>query len=400
MMKNGKRYLLVAIALLLATVLFSGLAMAEATEEAKPIKAIKLVEGKTSFEKKLEGGFEDNYVNIVRGTNFTIDPEDYTEGNIVWSSSDKKIAEVWGGTYSATVYPRKPGKVTITAEVTDKNNKIVDGSAKTFTVDFKEVDAETIVFDEYSKRMQINRTGDLDTLFGVWDEDEGYYHVQVKPDKATYKDVTWTSSDPTTLLVSEDGSYKAKKLGKVTVTATTTGAKKITQTATIEIYTEPITSVTFTPDKFEIQAGEHLDLSDYVKYAPEDDYSWPKEVLWTSSDSEIFKLRDYVYDADEDEYWEVSTRGSLWGGSGYAGTKEGTATITVQVKNYDGTTVTGTCTVTVKPVALKGLSFTKSSITLKENQDTVYLGEYLIADPIDAEIRYDDLAGNLPILRL
>ena len=84
MMKNGKRYLLVAIALLLATVLFSGLAMAEATEEAKPIKAIKLVEGKTSFEKKLEGGVYGN-VYISNGTNYTIDPADYTEGAVSWS---------------------------------------------------------------------------------------------------------------------------------------------------------------------------------------------------------------------------------------------------------------------------------------------------------------------------
>ena len=376
MMKNGKRYLLVAIALLLATVLFSGLAMAEEPAE----KAItKITPEKTSYEVKLEGS---PYAELE--VPFTVEPADATQ-TVVWSSSDDKIADVWNwGGNSISVEANKPGNVTSTGEAGDADNKKT-GVKATFPVEFKEVDAAKIVFDEYSKRVTINRTGDLDTLFGVYED--GYFHVQVKPATATYKTVTWTSSDPSILLVNEYGEYEARKLGKVTVTATTTGAKKITQTAEVEVYTEPITSVTFTPDKFEIEAYERLDLSDYVKYGPDDGWRYPKQVLWTSSDTEIFGLYDYDYEYDE--FW--NTRYGLWGGQGYAGNKAGTATITVQVKNFDGSTATGTCTVTVKPVDLKGLSFTKSSLTLKENQDSINLKDYLVTDPIDVDLRYDDL---------
>jgi uncharacterized protein YjdB len=359
MMKNGKRYLLVAIALLLATVLFSGLAMAE--EPAQ--KAItKITPEKTSYEVKLEGS---PYAELE--VPFTVEPADATQ-TVVWSSSDDKIADVWNwGGNSISVEANKPGKVTITGEAVDADNKKT-GVKATFTVEFKEVDATKIVFDEYSKRVRINRTGDLDTLFGVYED--GYFHVQVKPATATYKTVTWTSSDPSILLVNEYGEYEAKKLGKVTVTATTTGAKKVSQTAEVEVYAEPVTSITFSPSKFELFAYDELNLWDYVKIEPDDGY-YAKMGNWTSSDSEIFSITGYGY--------------------GVAGTKEGTATVTFEIKNYDGTTVAGTCTVTVKPVALKGLSFTKSSLTLKENQDQINLYDYLKTDPIDVEIRYDDL---------
>jgi uncharacterized protein YjdB len=371
MMKNGKRYLLVAIALLLATVLFSGLAMAE--EPAQ--KAItKITPEKTSYEVKLEGS-----AYWSTDVPFTVEPADATQG-VVASSSDEKIATVQvRDNDSIRVYSKKPGKVTVTIEAIDADNKKT-GVKATFTVEFKEVDAEKIVFNEYSKRIALNSwdaEGELDDLFDV----------EVLPEKATYRYVTWTSSDPSILLTNEDGDYEIKKLGTVTVTATTTGAKKITQKATIEVYTEPITSVTFTPDKFEIEAFDRLDLSDYVKYGPDDGWRYPKQVLWTSSDTEIFGLYDYDYEYEE--FW--NTRYGLWGGQGHAGNKAGTATITVLVKNFDGSTATGTCTVTVKPVDLKGLSFTKSSLTLKENQEQIDLYDYLKWDPIDANIRYYDL---------
>lgn len=353
-MKNGKRYLLVAIALLLATVLFSGLAMAEEPAE----KAItKITPEKTSYEVKLEGS---PYAELE--VPFTVEPADATQ-TVVWSSSDDKIADVWNwGGNSISVEANKPGKVTITGEAVDADNKKT-GVKATFTVEFKEVDATKIVFDEYSKRVTINRTGDLDTLFGVYED--GYFHVQVKPATATYKTVTWTSSDPSILLVNEYGEYEARKLGKVTVTATTTGAKKITQTAEVEVYAEPVTAISFSPASFELKPGESLDYESYMKVEPEDGfYAKVYEVI--SSDPEIY---DPI--------------------AGEAGTKEGTATVTVTILNYDGTKVSGSFTVTVKRIALKAISFVKSVLTLNErNEEKINLWQYLKTDPLDAQVNW------------
>ena len=344
-MKNGKRYLLVAIALLLATVLFSGLAMAE-EPAAKPIT--KITPEKTAYEVKLEGDPEER-----QEVSFTVEPADATQ-DVVASSSDEEIAvaTVWDD----TVYVRsfKPGKVTITLEAIDADNKKT-GVKATFTVDFKEVDAEKIAFDTYSAKIVVDDDGYLD-----W-----YFDPEVKPAKATYRDVTWTSSDNTILLVNEEGYYVARKLGKVTVTATTTGAKKITQKAEVEVVAKPVTAISFSPTAFELSPGEELDYTDYMKVEPVGDYD-PKTWDVISSDPEIY---DPI--------------------AGEAGTKEGTATVTVTILNYDGTKVSGSFTVTVKRVALKAISFVKSVLTLNErNEDKINLWQYLKTDPLDAQVNW------------
>jgi alpha-L-fucosidase 2 len=349
MMKNGKRYLLVAIALLLATVLFSGLAMADG-EEAKPIKAIKFVDEKTDYEVELKGSPKGS-----KDVDYTLDPADADWDQYVeWTSSDKDIATVeyarLVGDNTVTVKSVKPGKVTITGVAKDKTNKPIAGVKEaTFTVNFKEVAAESLNFNTYSERITLMKKGD----YGIPEKRTGdlneLLYPSILPYTATYNMVyeklAWSSSDPSTLLVKEDGSYTALKLGKVTVTATTTlGSKKLTNTAEIEIYQDPVKTATFVPEKFEIEPSDSpFDLEQYLKLDPDDAIC--KGYSFKSSDPEIF--------------------------DGYnVGKKAGTVTVTAEILNYDGTKVTATCTVTVKPVALKALSFIKSSITLKPgNQD-------------------------------
>ena len=377
MMKNGKRYLLVAIALLLATVLFSGLAMAQEAEEAKPIKDIKLLdEGKKTIEKKLENGVGwINDVIIEEGTHYEIDPVDFTEGKIAWEIDDDKIASIVRySDYSATVRPLKAGTVTITAKVLDKYNKPT-GKSATFTVKFIEVPVTAIVFSKYSVKVE----------YDSWVTDDGYYTFanyieRVDPDNATYQDADdfeWSSSDNKILFVNKDGTFTAKAVGKATVTATAKDAGKKTEKIEVEVYAKPVTSITFDPTTFEVETGEYLSLADYVKVEPEGENIYVRGGRWYSSDPDIFNV-----------------------GEMQAGWKEGTATITLEYTNYDRTVVSGSCTVTVKAVELKSLSFSKSTIELDEQRDTLNLYQYLKYGPIDATRRtwveyYDMYHENL-----
>jgi uncharacterized protein YjdB len=289
MMKNGKRYLLVAIALLLATVMFSGLAIADG-EEAKPIKEIKLTDEKTDYEVELKG----KPVDFTQSAAYTLDPADAdTDQYVEWTSSDEDIATIdtarLKGNNTVIVRSVKPGKVTITGVAKDKANKPIAGVKEAkFTVNFKEVAAESLNFNTYSERI---------TLMNGDEKREGYLsnllRPQILPTTATYsslryEELAWTSSDPNTLLVREDGKFTALKLGKVTVTATTTlGSKKLTNTAEIEIYQDPIKSATFVPNKFEIEPSDNpFWVTQYLKYDPED--AVPKEFSLMSSDPEIF----------------------------------------------------------------------------------------------------------------
>ena len=372
-MKNGKRYLLAAIVVLLATIVFSGLAMAETA--SKPITKINV--------KDLEIELKGSPIAYQR-IDFTVEPADATE-EVVWHSEDEEVAKVWTDDNGPYVMSYKPGTVTITGEAIDEDHKKT-GIKASFKINFKEVPAKKIVFDTYSIRIGlkmlygdelVNRTGNLNELL----------NPVVQPEDATYRSVIWTTSDSSILRVSDYGSFEARKLGKVTVTATTKGQTAVTQTAEIEGFAPPITSLKFSPDTFEVQAEEEFDPRQYL-ICEGGYFDYVKKVTWKSSDPEIFSV---AY--DEDDY-EVR---------GIAGTKAGTAMVTVEVLNYDGSTVSASCAIKVAPIALKGLSFSQSSIILKQNQDMINLNDYLRKDPIDADLRPDDLcweSSNPQVVRV
>ena len=70
----------------------------------RPVKKITLAREKNFFTGE------------VLRTEFTVEPEDATNRNVTWTSSDPGIAEVSG---SGTVSAKKPGKCTITATASD-----------------------------------------------------------------------------------------------------------------------------------------------------------------------------------------------------------------------------------------------------------------------------------------
>ncbi|MBO6044969.1 MAG: Ig domain-containing protein [Bacteroidales bacterium] len=221
----------------------------------------------------------------------TVKPDDATDKTVTWTSSDTAVATVEGGKITAV----KDGEATITAKAGDKT------ATCKVTVEKKVIAVESVELD----KTEIELTeGDSATLVAT-----------VKPDDATDKSVTWSSSDPEVATV-EDGKVTAVKEGTATITVKA-GEKSATCVVTVKKKVIEVESVELDKTEVELIEGESATLVATVK--PDD--ATDKTVTWSSSDPEVATVEDGVVTA----------------------VKEGTATITVSAGEKSAT-----CAVTVK----------------------------------------------------
>ena len=133
----------------------------------------------------------------------TVNPDNATNKNVTWTSSNGTVASVSNGKVTAL----KAGKATITVKTED------GGKTATceVTVNAKVYPVTSITLDKTSVEL---KEGDEFTLTAT-----------IKPDNATNKNVIWSSSDSTVASVSS-GKVKAHKSGKVIITARAEGGDK------------------------------------------------------------------------------------------------------------------------------------------------------------------------------
>ena len=184
----------------------------------------------------------------------TVNPDNATDKTVTWGSSDVSVATVADGIVTA----KSPGTVTVTAKsgicTTDCNVTVT-------------VDIESLSLDKTNLSLSIGETAQLTAT--------------VKPDNATDKNVSWTSSDETVAKV-DDGKVTAVKSGKATITAKCGG--KIAECAvTVTVSTG---SVTLDKTSLSLTVGETVQLTATVK--PDD--ATDKNVTWTSSDESVAKV--------------------------------------------------------------------------------------------------------------
>ncbi|MBQ8483241.1 MAG: Ig domain-containing protein, partial [Bacteroidales bacterium] len=139
----------------------------------------------------------------------TVTPDNATNKNVTWSTSDAAIVTVTNGKVTAV----KAGKATITVTTED--------GAKTatceVTVKAKTYPVTGVTLDKTEHEMT---EGEEVTLTAT-----------VNPDNATNKNVTWSTSDAAIATVT-NGKVTAVKAGKATITVTTEDGAK---TATCEV---------------------------------------------------------------------------------------------------------------------------------------------------------------------
>lgn len=223
----------------------------------------------------------------------TIEPEEATNKNVTWSSSDDTTVTVEDG----VVTGKKVGTATITAETSN-------GLKATAEVIVKEIAVTKVTLSETTATMTIG--GELELT------------ATIEPKNATDQRLTWSSSDTGVATVDSNGKVTAKAAGTATITAT--AASGITAACEITISDEVIevTAVTLDRTKATVKVGKSLQLTATIEPSGATD----QKLEWTSSDSDI----------------AIVTDGRV------TGVAPGEVTITVKTTNGK----TATCTITVE----------------------------------------------------
>ena len=298
-MKNKILWPLLGVCLLL---------VASCQKEPQPVKVTGITVNPTSLSLT-EGESAD--------LTATVSPSNADNQSVTWDSNDKSVATVSNGKVTAL----KAGSTSITV-------KSVDGgftASCAVTVVAKTVDVSSVTL---SKSELTLTEGESETITAT-----------VKPDDATDKTVSWSSSDPAVATV-DGGKITAVKEGTATITAKA-GDKTATCKVTVEKKVIAVESVELDKTELELTEGGSATLVATVK----PDNATDKTVTWSSSDPEIATVDGGVVTA----------------------VKGGTATITASAGDK-----TATCAVTVKadehPLAALFGDYTFYSLVLGVNE--------------------------------
>ena len=178
---------------------------------------------------------------------------------MTWSSSDASIATVDN---NGKVTAVKEGFATITAKAGEKS------ATCTVTVSKNVIAVTSVTLNKSSLSL---KEGDFETLVAT-----------VKPDDATDKAVTWSSSDASIATVDNNGKVTAVKEGSATITAKA-GEKSATCSVTVNKEVIDVTEVTLNKTELTLKEGDSETL---IATAKPDNAS-NKTVTWKSSDSYV-----------------------------------------------------------------------------------------------------------------
>lgn len=190
----------------------------------------------------------------------------------------------------------------------------------------KYIPEESIVLDKEELTLE---TGASEALSAV-----------ILPEDATYKNVSWSSSDESIAAVSEDGTVTASAPGKAVITAETENGLSASCTVTVAEPVIEVENITLSNKKITLLKGESITLS--AKISP--DNADDKTVAWTSSNDSIVTVEDGFVNAIGD----------------------GKALITVTASNGKA----ASCFVTVEDpvIDIENISLDRSSVSLETGE--------------------------------
>lgn len=205
-----------------------------------------------------------------------ITPKEATNKAVIWSTSNKKVATVDS---KGNVKAIGSGDVIITAKT--KDTGITDEWS---TKVIKPV--TSIKLNKTSAKLNISKST----------EQELQLKATINPKDATYKDVTWNSSDENVAVVDKNGKVSIKDVGLTDITVKSNDGNK-TATCKLEVV-RPVESVSIVDeDEQEIKEVDELKLGEersvFIKINPEN--AGNQEVVIKSSNT---KVADYSYDKE------------------------------------------------------------------------------------------------------
>ena len=247
----------------------------------------------------------------------TIKPSN-AQATVSWSTSNASVATV------------SSGKVTAVAEGTATISASAEGKSANCQVTVKAsapavVEVTSVTLDHHELTLKEGESKQL--------------KVSVKPDNATDKTVSWSTSNPAIVTVDKDGNVKAVAEGTATVAVAhgnLSDACKITVTASAI----PVTSISL--DKTTLTLAEQDTYQ--LKATVNPDNATDKTVTWSTSNPAVAT---------------VSSSGLV------TAKAEGSATITAKAGDKSAT-----CEVTVAPngIPVDAVYLNKSSLSLTENE--------------------------------
>lgn len=230
-----------------------------------PVTGVEITEKNVTLDKG-------NTASIVA----TVKPENASNKNVTWSSSDENVAKVVNGVVTGigegtaiiTVTTDDGGK-TDTCTVTVNDNKQVE-----------EIPVTGVKFD-INLAEGVSLVVNKGTTYTV--------EATVLPENATNKNITWSSSDENIIKIA-NGVITAIEEGTATITVTTVDGNK-TASITVKVVSNevvPVENVSLNKKTLEIEVGTETNLE--VTFNPSDASN--KNVRWTSSDEKVATISE------------------------------------------------------------------------------------------------------------
>lgn len=198
-----------------------------------------------------------------------VTPNDATNKNVIWTSSDNNVASVNNGTITA----KGKGTATITATC-DADETIKDTCTVTVT------QPVTSIFIMKDSSVCHELSMDLD--------DQETLVAEVNPSNADNKTVTWTSSDEEVATVNNNGLITAVGKGTATITVKSLENENIKATCTVTVGVG-LESIELNETEVTVKNGENFTLE--VTYNP-DNTDVNKAVSWSSSNPTVATVND------------------------------------------------------------------------------------------------------------
>ena len=188
----------------------------------------------------------------------TVAPADATNKKVTWKSSDAAVATV---DTNGKVTAVKAGEATITVTTED------GGKTATCKVTVKPNLVSEITL----------------AALAIYVGESKAVTATVKPDDATNKALTWTSSDETVATVDATGKVTGKKIGTATITATAQDGSGVSGSCTVTVLSH-VKKVTVTPANLTLGQNKSYTLKATVEVFGS---GTDTGVTWTSSDTTI-----------------------------------------------------------------------------------------------------------------
>lgn len=190
---------------------------------------------------------------------YSVKPDNADTSNLIWSTSDSKVATVTNGIVAAVA----PGKATITASVNGKSAMV---NVIVLT------DVNSVVFDNELVNLAVGETK--------------YLSYKVYPEDATNKNVIFESSNPDVASIDEFGNVRALKAGKTIIEVTTEDGEFFSEC--LVIVTKKVDSINITPTKVKLNRNQNIYLTPTI--LPSD--ATNQTITWKSSNESVAFVND------------------------------------------------------------------------------------------------------------